>query len=67
MCTANRTLGKANPESYEIKNGSEPIWINIRQAIKHNLEVIKNANESMGYSVQRETYVLQKILSEQIG
>ena len=25
LCTANRTLGKATPESYEIKNGSEQI------------------------------------------
>lgn len=64
LCSADRKLGKANPESYEISNGSEPIWVNIKKAIDHNFEVIKNKDESMGYSVQRETYVLQKILSE---
>lgn len=66
LCSADRELGKANPESYEISNGSKPIWVNIKKAINHNLEVIKNKDESMGYSVQRETYVLEKILSEYV-
>lgn len=64
ICSSNRKLGIANPESYEIKNGSTPIWINIHDAIAHNEAVIAAKEDSMGLSICRETMVLKLIVEE---
>lgn len=64
ICDCHPLLGEAKPETYEINNGSVPVWINIRQAIAYNKEVIKNNENSMGLSINRETFVLELILKE---
>lgn len=67
VCSADRKLGKAHPEEYEIKNGSKPIWINIHDAIAHNRKVIETEEASMGLSIERETIVLELIVEELIN
>lgn len=62
-CKADRQLGEANLEENEIKNGVSATWINIHDAIKHNLEVIES-NPKAGLSIERETYLLKKIAHE---
>jgi len=64
ICNADRELGDANPEDYEIKNGSAPVWVNIHEAIKHNRDVIAAKEDSMGLSIERETLVLELIAEE---
>lgn len=64
VCSADKELGEANPEEYEINNGSVPIWVNIHDAIKHNKEVIAAKEDSMGLSIERETLVLELIAKE---
>jgi len=64
LCDADKELGDASPESYEVANGSVPVWINIRKAIAYNQNVMKNNENSMGLSIQRETFVLETILKE---
>jgi len=64
-CSADRKLGKANPEAYELKNGSEPVWVKLVDAIEHNRKVIEQNDESIGLSIHRETMVLEKILENQ--
>ena len=64
VCTADKELGVATPEDYEISNGSVPVWINIYDAIKHNKEVIASKEDSMGLSIQRETIVLELVAKE---
>ncbi len=56
--------GKAHPEDYEIKNGSEPVWVNIYEAIAHNQKVMDDKEDSMGLSIDRETRVLKLIVDE---
>ncbi len=64
VCSADRALGQAHPESYEIKNGSEPVWVNIYEAIRHNQKVIDSQDASMGLSIERETRILKMIATE---
>jgi len=66
VCSANRELGQAHPEEYEIKNGSEPVWVNIHDAIEHNRKVMEAKEASMGLSIERETIVLELIVEELI-
>ena len=66
ICDADKVLGDASPESYEVANGSVPVWINIREAIAYNQNVMKNNENSMGLSIQRETFVLETIFKELI-
>lgn len=62
VCSADKTLGEASPEDYEVNNGSVPIWINIHDALRHNKDVIAKNPKSIGYSIQRETFVLEQII-----
>ncbi|MGB3367100.1 MAG: NUDIX domain-containing protein [Acidaminobacteraceae bacterium] len=64
ICSANKVLGKSNPESYEIKNGSVPVWVNIHKAILHNEAVMLAKEDSMGLSIARETMVLKMVVDE---
>jgi ADP-ribose pyrophosphatase YjhB (NUDIX family) len=65
-CEADRQLGTPRLEENEIKNGVSALWINIHAAIEHNLEVIAG-NPKAGLSIERETYLLQKIARELIN
>lgn len=64
VCTIDSKLGEAKMEDYEIKNGMSVAWIDIHQAIEHNRRVIRNQEASMGFSIERETLVLELIASE---
>jgi len=64
VCNAEKELGEANPEQYEINNGSSPVWVNIHDAINHNKKVIAAKEDSMGLSIERETLVLELITKE---
>jgi ADP-ribose pyrophosphatase YjhB (NUDIX family) len=64
-CSADRTLGVANPEAYEIQNGSEPVWVKLVDAIEHNKKVIEQNDPSIGFSIHRETMVLERIIEKQ--
>ncbi|WBW97121.1 NUDIX domain-containing protein [Oceanirhabdus sp. W0125-5] len=64
VCKIDEKLGESNLEDYEIANGMSTIWIDINEAIRHNKEVIANKEESMGLSIERETFVLEMIAKE---
>jgi len=67
ICEIDEKLGKSNLESYEIANGMSSVWINIHEAIGHNKEVIANKEDSMGLSIERESFVLELIAQELIN
>jgi 8-oxo-dGTP pyrophosphatase MutT (NUDIX family) len=59
-------LDQTDLEDYEIANGMSAVWINIQDAIKHNKEVMAKQEASMGFSIERETYVLELVAQELI-
>lgn len=61
ICKSSKELGEANPEDYEVANGSVPVWVDLSKAIEHNQQVIQSKESTMGTSIYRETYVLEKI------
>lgn len=63
-CSADLKLGETNPEAYEIQNGSEPVWVKLVDAIEHNKKVIAQNDSSIGFSIHRETMVLETILEK---
>lgn len=67
VCKADCNLGQASPEDYELINGSEPVWVNIKEALSHNQNVIANSPQGMGFSIQRETFMLERIVSDLPG
>lgn len=64
ICNVDEMFDKAQPEDYEIANGMSPVWIDIHEAIEHNKNVIKNKETSMGFSIERETLVLELVAKE---
>ncbi|WP_339296963.1 NUDIX hydrolase [Paenibacillus sp. FSL R5-0623] len=66
VCNIHEQLGEAKLEDYEMNNGMSAVWIDIHQAIMHNRQVILNKEASMGFSIERETIVLELIASELI-
>lgn len=64
VCNVDYDFQHANPEDYEVKNGSYPLWVNIDEAISHNLSVLQKQEPFMGFSIERETFVLQLIRKE---
>ncbi len=62
-CQIDRELGETNFESHEINNGMTPKWVNIHQAIAHN-EVTMAHSGKKGLSIERETFLLRKIVQE---
>jgi ADP-ribose pyrophosphatase YjhB (NUDIX family) len=65
-CTCDRELGEATPEAYEVQNGSVAVWVDLGEAIAHNRRVIEENPEHIGLSIHRETWVLERILEEQL-
>lgn len=63
-CTADKELGEASPEEYELNNGSVPVWVNILEAIAHNKKVISKQESYMGLSIVRETEVLEMVVED---
>ena len=64
-CKIDRELGNTKFEDYEIRNGMEPRWINIHQAIAHNEKTILESPKK-GMSIERETYLLRLIDQEML-
>ncbi|WP_134704837.1 NUDIX hydrolase [Ammoniphilus sp. YIM 78166] len=64
VCQIDEEQEEAQLEDYEIANGTAPVWIDIHEAIRHNKEVIANQEASMGYSIERETLVLEWVAEE---
>lgn len=64
-CKIDRELGNTKFEDYEIRNGMEPRWINIHQAIAHNEKTILESPKK-GMSIERETYLLRLIAQEML-
>ena len=59
-CDVDEELGDSNMESYEIKNGMKAKWVNIHEAIEHNLKTMASS-EKKGLSIERETFLLRLI------
>lgn len=62
-CEVDEMLGETSFESHEINNGMKPMWINIQQAIEHNLKTIE-LSDKKGMSIERETFLLQLIADQ---
>ncbi|MBB1269499.1 NUDIX hydrolase [Shewanella sp. SR44-3] len=64
-CEIDAELGDTEFEAHEINNGMTPVWVNIDQAIEHNLSTMANSAKK-GLSIERETFLLQRIKAELI-
>lgn len=62
-CVVDRALGETRFESHEVNNGMKPVWINIHEAIEHNLKTIE-LSAKKGMSIERETFLLQLIAEQ---
>lgn len=62
-CTIDDELLTPELESHEIANGMHPTWINIHDAIAHNEHTIAHS-EKKGMSIERETFLLKRIVNE---
>lgn len=65
-CEIGPELGNTRFESYEVNNGMKPVWIDIDEAIAHNVNIIENS-EKKGLSIERETFLLNLIKEEIIN
>jgi 8-oxo-dGTP pyrophosphatase MutT (NUDIX family) len=63
VCTIDEELLEPELESHEVNNGMHPLWMNIHQAISHNEQTMANSKEK-GLSIERETFLLKRIVSE---
>ena len=63
-CDIDKELGKSSMESYEINNGMKAVWVNIHEAIKHNINTMATS-EKKGMSIERETFLL-KLIAERM-
>lgn len=59
-CDIADQLGKNKLEDYEVNNGMRVCWVEIEEAIQHNLHTIEH-DKKQGLSILRETYLLQQI------
>lgn len=62
-CDIDSQLGETQFEAHEINNGMIPVWIDIDEAIGHNLDTIANSSKK-GLSIERETFLLKLIKQE---
>lgn len=61
VCEVAPELADVRMESYEIANGMKPVWISVAEAMNHNRHVMACQEKTMGQSIQRETFMLEKI------
>ncbi|WP_339650283.1 NUDIX hydrolase [Halopseudomonas pelagia] len=64
VCDVAQELADVRMESYEIANGMSPIWISVNEAMSHNRQVMARQENTMGQSIQRETFMLETISRE---
>lgn len=65
VCEIDQELDTPALEQHEIQNGMHPVWMNIQQAIAHNEETMASSPKK-GLSIERETFLLKRILAELI-
>ena len=63
VCRVDFELGSTQLEDYEKNNGMSPVWIDVREALAHNKRLI-DSGESLGMSIERETFLLERIAEE---
>lgn len=59
-CDIAEQLGSNKLEDYEVSNGMQVCWVDIDEAIQHNLNTMQH-DKKQGLSIQRETYLMQQI------
>jgi 8-oxo-dGTP pyrophosphatase MutT (NUDIX family) len=64
VCEVDPELQQTRMESYEHANGMRPLWVNLHEALAHNQEVMRANDKKMGLSIERETFMLEKVASE---
>ncbi|KGK41165.1 DNA mismatch repair protein MutT [Nitrincola sp. A-D6] len=67
VCDVAPELEGVRMESYEIANGMKPVWVTVDEAMNHNRRVMSSQEKTMGQSIQRETFMLEKISQELIA
>ncbi|WP_368564669.1 NUDIX hydrolase [Pseudoxanthomonas sp. UTMC 1351] len=63
-CEIDQDLGEIQMESYELDNGMRPVWVDIGEAVAHNKAVMAGKEKSMGLSIYRETFMLERIAGD---
>ncbi|MEX2474441.1 NUDIX hydrolase [Marinobacter sp.] len=64
VCDVAPELAEVRMESYEVANGMRPAWVSVSEAVSHNQKVMARQEKTMGQSIQRETFMLEKISRE---
>mgnify|MGYP005844077065 CR=1 FL=1 len=64
VCSVGPELRAPRMEDYEHANGMRPLWVDLHEALAHNRSVMARADVSMGQSIQRETFMLEKVAAE---
>jgi 8-oxo-dGTP pyrophosphatase MutT (NUDIX family) len=64
VCDIDPELRATRMEGYELANGMRPMWVKLDEALAHNREVMHRREASMGQSIQRETFMLQRLADE---
>lgn len=67
LCDVAPQLAATRMESYEIANGMKPVWVGVDEALQHNRQVMARQEASMGQSIQRETFMLEKIAADLVS
>lgn len=67
VCDIAPELQGAKMEGYEVDNGMRPLWVNLHEAIAHNQSVLKRKEKTMGLSIQRETFMLERVAGDLIA
>ncbi len=67
LCDVAPELADARMESHEVANGMKPVWMPVSEAVNHNRQVMARQEETMGQSIQRETFTLEKIADELVS
>lgn len=64
-CEIDQELLAPQFEPHEVNNGMQALWMNIHEAISHN-ELVMKSSEKKGLSIERETFLLKRIVAELI-
>jgi len=67
LCDVAPELADARMESHEVANGMKPVWMPVSEAVNHNRQVMARQEQTMGQSIQRETFMLEKIADELVS
>lgn len=59
-CDISKELGESKLEAYETKNGMKAVWVDIHEAIEHNIKTMASSSKK-GLSIERETFLLKMI------